>query len=73
MTTLTFKTQSLYCAYAPDAGVCSYGACFEEAVNSLSDELRSHARLKDHYREHEGPRRCRLCGETLHGPYHRCS
>jgi len=35
----TFKAQSLYGAYAPDAGVCVYGSCFEEAVNGLADEL----------------------------------
>jgi len=21
--------------------------------------------------EHEGPKRCKMCGETIHGPYHR--
>lgn len=30
------------------------------------------ARLDDHLAEHEGPRRCKTCGETIHGPYHRC-
>lgn len=39
----TFKAQSLYGAYAPDAGVCFYGSCFEEAVNGLTDELRTRA------------------------------
>ena len=32
----------------------------------------SFARLDEHLAEHEGPRRCKLCGETIHGPYHRC-
>jgi hypothetical protein len=41
--TFTFKAQSLYGAYAPDTGVCFYGACFEEAVNGLNDELRTGA------------------------------
>jgi hypothetical protein len=39
----TFKVQGLYGAYAPDAGVCFYGTCFEEAVNGLNDELRTRA------------------------------
>ena len=39
--TLTFKAQSLYVAYAPDSGAYSFGGCFEEAVNSLADQLRS--------------------------------
>ena len=37
---LTFKLQGLYIAYAPDSGVCSFGACLEEALNDLSDQLR---------------------------------
>ncbi len=32
----------------------------------------SYARLDDHMAEHEGPRRCSTCGETIRGPYHRC-
>ena len=40
---ITFKAQSLYGAYAPNSGVCFYGACFEEAVNGLADELRNRA------------------------------
>ena len=39
--TFTFKAQSLYVAYAPEAGVCCYGVCYEEAVNSLADALRA--------------------------------
>ena len=38
---ITMKIQGLYFAFAPDVGVCSYGGCLEEAVNSLTDELRS--------------------------------
>jgi DNA-directed RNA polymerase subunit RPC12/RpoP len=30
------------------------------------------ARLDDHMAEHQGPRRCNACGETIHSPYHRC-
>jgi len=41
--TLTFKLQSFYVAYAPDAGAWSYGTCLEEAVNSLADQLRQNA------------------------------
>ena len=32
----------------------------------------SYARFDDHLAEHEGPKKCRACGETIHGPYHRC-
>lgn len=39
--TLTFKIQSLYCAYAPDFDVCSFGGCFEEAVNSLHEQMKA--------------------------------
>jgi len=39
--TITSKAQSFYIAYAPEAGIWSYGGCFEEAVNSLAEELRS--------------------------------
>lgn len=39
----TFKAQSFYGAYAADADICSYGSCFEEAVNTLTDELRARA------------------------------
>ena len=41
ISTRTFKIQGLYCAYAPERGVFSYGGCFEEAVNSLHDELQA--------------------------------
>ena len=36
----TFKAQTLYGAYAPESFLCVYGACFGEAVNGLTDELR---------------------------------
>ena len=32
----------------------------------------SFARLDEHLAEHEGPKKCRQCGETIHGSYHRC-
>jgi DNA-directed RNA polymerase subunit RPC12/RpoP len=32
----------------------------------------SFARLDEHLAEHEGPKKCRACGETIRGPYHRC-
>jgi hypothetical protein len=38
---ITMKVQGLYLAFAPEAGVYCYGGCLEEAVNSLTDELRS--------------------------------
>ena len=49
----TFKAQTLYGAYAPESGVCFYGACFEEAVNGLADELRDIA-ARAPKRENEG-------------------
>ena len=39
--TLTFKIQSLYCAYALDFDVCSFGGCFEEALNSLHEQTKA--------------------------------
>ena len=39
--TLTFKAQSFYVACAPEAGIWSYGNCFEEAANGLAEQLRS--------------------------------
>lgn len=32
----------------------------------------SYSRFDDHLAEHEGPKKCRMCGETIRGPYHRC-
>ena len=43
--TFTFKIQSLYVSYSPDADVCFFGSCFEEAFNGLTDELRTRAML----------------------------
>ena len=37
--TYTCKVGNLYVAYAPEAELCHYGACFEEAVNGLTEEL----------------------------------
>lgn len=39
-TTLTFKAQSLYVAFAPQFDVCAYGGCQDEALNNLTDEIR---------------------------------
>lgn len=41
--TQTFKAQSFYIAYAPYTGRWAAGGCFEEAINSLSDQLRASA------------------------------
>jgi len=38
---MTFKVQSIYVAHAPQADLCCYGGCFEEAVNGLTDQLRN--------------------------------
>ncbi len=38
--TLTFKAQGFYVPCAPEAGAWSFGACFEEAVNGLTEQLR---------------------------------
>jgi hypothetical protein len=38
---LTFKIQSIYCAYALDFDVYSFGGCFEEALNSLHEQMRA--------------------------------
>ena len=32
----------------------------------------SFSRLDDHISEHEGQKRCKTCGETIRGVYHRC-
>jgi len=39
MSTLTFKINNIYVAYAPDSGAYSFGDCLEEAVNGLTDLL----------------------------------
>jgi hypothetical protein len=110
---LTVKTGSLYCACSPELDIVSYGACRDEALNNLQDEIRliqpvappeaedagaeplpmlrdddesrpeydcpacgrsfsSFTRLDEHLAEHEGPKKCRQCGETIHGAYHKC-
>jgi hypothetical protein len=40
MTTVTLKTESLYCACSPELGLVSYGQCRDEAINNLLDEVR---------------------------------
>lgn len=37
--TITFKVENLYVAYAPQADLCCYGGCFEEAANGLAELL----------------------------------
>jgi hypothetical protein len=37
---ITTKTESLYRACSPELDVVSYGACREEAINALADEIR---------------------------------
>ena len=32
----------------------------------------TYIRIAEHFAEHEGPKKCRQCGETIHGDYHRC-
>lgn len=41
---ITYKTMNLYVAYAPESGAWSFGACLEEAVNSLTDHLNASRR-----------------------------
>jgi hypothetical protein len=45
MNILTIKTYSLYCACSPMLGVISYGACRDEAINNLEDEVRQTGRV----------------------------
>ena len=35
------KIESLYVAYAPDLGVGVWGTCWEDAFNTLTEELRN--------------------------------
>jgi hypothetical protein len=42
-TTLTRKITSIYVAYAPAFGVSAWGACQDEALNNLADEIRLRA------------------------------
>jgi hypothetical protein len=40
--TFSLKTlPGLYCAWSPDLGLVSYGACQDEAINNLQEEARS--------------------------------
>jgi hypothetical protein len=39
-TTLTFKAQSLYVAFAPQFDLSACGGCRDEALNNLTDEIR---------------------------------
>jgi hypothetical protein len=39
-TPITLKQDTLYVAYAPELDLCSYGACQDEALNNLTDEIR---------------------------------
>jgi hypothetical protein len=41
--TITHKTDSIYFAYSPSFDVSTYGACQDEALNNLTDELRGRA------------------------------
>lgn len=36
------KIASLYAACSPEMGLVSYGACQDEALNNLSDEIAEH-------------------------------
>jgi hypothetical protein len=38
--TIAIKIGSLYAACSPEWGVLSYGACRDEAINNLADEIR---------------------------------
>ncbi len=47
--TITIKAESLYCACSPELGMVSYGACEDEALNNLEDEVRGQQlRDEDH-------------------------
>jgi hypothetical protein len=48
---IAYKTMSFYVAYAPEAGLFSYGACFEEAVNGVTDELRDQETTREERNE----------------------
>ena len=37
---LTLKIATLYFAYAPEFDVSAFGACQDEALNNLTDEIR---------------------------------
>ncbi len=37
---VTYKVMNLYVACAPESGAYSFGACLEEAINDLADQVR---------------------------------
>ena len=39
---IALKQDTLYVAYAPEFDMCSYGACQDEALNNLADEIRQY-------------------------------
>lgn len=41
LSVLTLKTESLYGTCSPEWGVVSYGACQNEAINNLQDDVRA--------------------------------
>ena len=43
-TTLTQKVTGIYVAYAPEFEVSAWGACQDEAVNNLTEQLREQER-----------------------------
>jgi hypothetical protein len=47
ISTITAKTESLYFACSPEWGVVSYGACRDEALNNLTDEVRLYEREQE--------------------------
>jgi hypothetical protein len=38
-------------------------------VHPVAAALTPFARLDDHMAGHEGPKKCKTCGETIHRPY----
>jgi hypothetical protein len=42
--TLTQKVTGIYVAYAPEFDVSAWGACQDEAVNNLTEQLRERGR-----------------------------
>ena len=41
MTAFAFKADTLYIACSPELGVFSFGHCQDEALNNLTDEIRT--------------------------------
>jgi hypothetical protein len=39
LTTFAIKQETLYVAYAPEFDVAAYGACRDEALNNLTEQL----------------------------------